>query len=252
MSTTRDSVAAYRDLIGRWARALSTGDHKVVSPFVTDDLAIDRLKMFTDGNFEKRFLKIRDQVEDLLEVFDELERSIMNYIRTQPLAAYDTGPGDSAVFLDWLVETNNPTAEQLDYITCQKCRTELDGLGELNRVGHGRFQELRSQNDVLLSELDTNPQIWIHLNPIRTATTFHTRALLDEEADLPAEVLFYPVGDEIRTAVLEQEAVAVMRLLWRSAPLHLQDLVDGINDMSRDEIREIIGDLMEIGLASLE
>lgn len=251
MSTARDSVAEYRDLIGRWARALSTGDHKVVSPFVTDDPAIDRLKMFTDGNFEKRFLKIRDQVEDLLEVFDELEALIAKYMRTQPLAAYDTGLGDSAAFLDWLVETESPSAEQLDYITCQKCRTELDGLAELNRVGHGRFQELRSRNDALLSELDTNPQIWIHLNPIRTATTFQTRALLDDEAELPAEVLFYPVGDEIRTAVLEPEALTVMRLLWRSAPLHVQDLVDGINDMSRDDIREIVGDLVEIGLATL-
>ena len=251
MTATHDSISEYRALIGRWARALSTGDHDIVAPFVTDEAALARLKMFTDGNFEKRFLKIRDQVEDLLEVFDELETSIEDYIRSRPLAAYDTGPGDSSTFLYWLVETSSPSAEQLDYITCQKCRTELDGLAERNRAGHGRFQELRSQNDTLLNELDSNPQIWIHLNPIRAAATFQTRALLDDEADLPAEVLFYPVGNEIRTAVLEREALTVVRSLWRSSPQHLNELADSINGVSRDEIRETVSDFMEIGLASL-
>lgn len=207
--------------------------------------------MFTDGNRDKRVFKLKDRLDDLSTTFVDLESLIVEYISKMPLLAYDTGPSDSERFLRWLPSNHALTAEQLDYVTCQRCRNAVEMSAAGNRLAHVHFQELWPSWQRLSSELDTSAHIWIHLNPIRAWGTFRTFSLLDEEATLPATVLFFPVGDDIRTAVLEPEGRRMVELLRDVGPVRFDDLAPVVLQTERSEAREICHDLAEIGLAAL-
>ncbi len=78
---------------------------------------------------------------------------------------------------------------------------------------HVRFQEMSGMVETFAPEWGTNPDLWIHLNPLRVWATFQTTVLLDEDDETPARVLFYPVGNDTRTAVLEEDGLAVVKFL---------------------------------------
>ena len=106
----------------------------------------------------------------------------------------------------------------------------------------------------LASELEVNHKLRIQLNPIRCWSVFETNILLDDDAVPPADVLFYPVGNEVRTAVLEPDGKLRIDELanlgactideWiASATLH------GCSDVpSRSSLLELCRDLSEMGL----
>ncbi len=239
---------AYREQIQRCARALAAvKPAEVAGDIDAGDIdagdVIEHVKMFTDGNCEKRFEKARDQVEFIKAAFENLDDLVAEYIFSESLVAYDTGCSDGERFLDWLVRAKNPTPEQSDYITCQRSRHGVENLARNRRMAHVRFQELWSIADRLIDELQSNRGIHIYLNPIRRWTTFQTNALLDKEATTqpravcsgrrnyrsapnirkkfqnkhasraPANVLFYACEDQIRTAVLELSGQALIRVL---------------------------------------
>ena len=92
--TTKSSVPEYALQIRRITQALAVAHNDVVR---SDLLPADRLElveMFTEGNLDKRFDKLTDQLELLEESFDDLPELISEYVRTIPLAAYDTGSSD--------------------------------------------------------------------------------------------------------------------------------------------------------------
>ena len=111
------------------------------------------MKIFVDGNLEKRFEKLQAQLEFVADGFDRFDDLIADYIRARPSAAYDTGISDGERMLVWLTETKglsqNPTdarnvrgdsnqrrgfridtktlsPEQLDYIACQRARHAIE------------------------------------------------------------------------------------------------------------------------------
>src|SRR5262249_52863462 len=76
----------------------------------------------------------------------------------------------------------------------------------------------RSVAEELAGEMAERPGLLIHLNPLRVRARFTTRVLVDEEASLPADVLFFPVGNDIRTALLEPAGLALLGGLEARAP----------------------------------
>ena len=140
-----------------------------------------------------------------------------DYVREVPLAPYSTISGDADGFLVWLERCRDISPEQRDHVACQHAHFGVEAAARANRPGHVRFQELLSVAPQLGPELETDARLHIHLNPIRVWAKFVTRAMLDEDTGLPADVLFYAVREDVGNAVLEP-AGARSSGSWPPAP----------------------------------
>jgi hypothetical protein len=249
MNADTDSIHCYRSQIVRCAQSLAVAHNELVVSDLVPGTPLERITLFTEGNLEKRFLKLKDQMDLLEDAFDDLDERINAYISEVPLAAYDTGSSDLELFLDRLCDTHHLTARQFDCVTCQKSRIAVEQRAANNRIGHVWFQELFSRAADFSTELETNSSLWVTLNPITIQATFFTQALLDDEDAIPADVMFFPVGNDIRTAVLEPDAEQVIRKLERNGPAHLEQLVKSLSGLCRDQIVETCRELAGIGLA---
>lgn len=247
---TSPSLETYRDQIQRCAQTMALGYVEDVRPFLANGSKIEQVKLFTDGNLDKRFDKILDQVELLKPVFEQLEDLVSEYILEVPLAAYDTGCSDGDRFLRWLSLSQIATPEQQDYIACQLARHEVEHVARQNRLGHIRFQELRSLTERLKEELGTNSKLRVHLNPIRTWTTFQTTVLLDEGATAPANVMFFACRNQIRSSVFEETGQYFVEALASHGPLTLQDWKRLDRSVSRGELMEFCRDAAEMGFVA--
>lgn len=250
MTTLTPNTTDYRDQIQRCAQTMALGHVEDVRPFLANGTTVEQVKLFTDGNLDKRFEKVLDQVELLKAAFDNLDDLVDEYILEVPLAAYDTGCSDGDRFLRWLKLTHVTTPEQQDHITCQLARHEVEHVARKNRLGHVRFQELRSMTDRLTDELLTNPKLRVHLNPIRTWATFQTNVLLDEGATAPADVLFFANGQQIRTSVFEDTGKELVETLASHGPLTLTDWKRLDRSTSRSDLIEFCLDAAEMGLVA--
>lgn len=243
-------TTGYRDQIHKCAQNMALGIIDEVRPFLASGMRAESVKLFTDGNLEKRFEKLLDQVELLKAAFDCLEDFVDEYIHEVPLAAYDTGCSDGDRFLQWLRITQAVTQEQQDHITCQLARNEIERIARANRLLHVRFHELRSLAERLTEEFSTNPTLKIHLNPIRTWATFFTNALLDDEALPPTEVLFFASGHQIRTSVIQEPGAKFIESLASHGPLTLSEWSRLDRSNSRRDLIEFCLDAAEMGLVA--
>ncbi len=140
MNADSGSINCYRSQIVRCAQSLAVAHNDLVISDLLPGTPLERVTLFTEGNFEKRFLKLKDQMDLLEDAFDDLDERLNAYIDEVPLAAYDTGSSDLELFLDRLCDTNHLTAEQYDCLTCQKSRIAVEHRAANNRLGHVWFQ----------------------------------------------------------------------------------------------------------------
>lgn len=250
MKTEPKLIEEYRHQIQHCAHKLAVAKTKDVSPFLPEGERMDLVDVYADGNLEKRQGKLTDQFEFMQDAFEELEQWIVEYIRTVPLAAYDTGSTDSVLFLDWIEERKSLTPEQIDLVTCHRSRIEVEESARDNRMGHIRFQEMLSATEDLAQQLESNEDLWVHLNPIRVWARFETTVLLEDEDDLPATVLFYPVGSDIRTAVLDAFGQMVVDKLESLQSVRAGELLAAFPYDNREAVIEVTRDLAEMGLFS--
>jgi hypothetical protein len=248
MTTTPIMTSDYRDQIQRCAQALSLAHVEDVRSFLARGVKAEHVKLFTDGNLDKRFGKVLDQVELLKTAFDNLNDLVGEYIREVPLTAYDTGCSDGDRFLRWLSLTHVTTPEQQDHITCQLARHDVEAIARKNRLGHVRFQELWSMAQTLRGDVDSNPRLRIHLNPIRTSATFQTTALLDADSATPADVMFFACKQEIRTSVIETTGHQYIETLASHGPLTLKEWNCFDRSASRSDLIEFCRDALDMGL----
>lgn len=245
-----NAVDEYREQIRRCARALSLARNEQIRSDIAEGFTLEQVKMFTDGNLDKRYEKLLDQTELLGEAFENLEDWVAEYVQTVPLAAYDTGTSDGDRFLQWLRDTKSPTPQQADYITCQHSRHAAEALARDNRMAHIRFQDLSGMTNRLLEELGRNPDLQIHLNPVHVWATFRTKALLDEEIKPPANVVFFARGDQIHTAVLEPSGQALVYQLEAIGPCTLDEWLIKNDTLEREYLIEFCRDSAEMGLTA--
>lgn len=173
---------------------------------------------------DERFTRLQSSCALLADGFDELDEFINEYVRDVPLSAYDTDSADAERFLDWLADRTDLTDEQQDYVTSQRSRYAVEFVAVKQRLAHVRFQRLLSASASRHDELLSNRRLMLHLNPIHVWATFETRVLLDNEVSIPAPVLFYAVGREVRSAVIEPYAGVLLRDLERSGPVRVAEL----------------------------
>lgn len=245
------TLEGYREQITHYAQTMALGQNGPAEAGLQSGMPADRVGMFTSGNLYKRFDKLKDACELLVEELEELEDLIKAYVKEIPLSAYDTGCSDAERFLTWIDEKADLTDEQKDIIRCQRSRHAVEFVAMKQRLAHVRFQELLSMNERLLEELDGNGKLMVHLNPIHVWSRFETKALLDEEDIVPATVLFFPVGNDIRTVVIEPECEELIRLLDQSGVMRVKDLRKLCVKSDQEQLMGLLRDLAEMGVIAL-
>jgi len=252
MNRSPSNQDLYAEQLTRWAQALSGGETQVVEAHLARGCRPALVKMFTDGNLDKRLDKLLDQLEFVAGQVDDFEALAVQFIRQGPLWAYDTGASDGERMLRWL-EANHPLDdEQRDYVACQRARHAVEERARENRLRHIRFQDWSSVASRLVGELGTNERLLIHLNPVLVWTTFTTPVLLGQgvAVDLPAEVAFFACSNEIRTAVLQDEGRSLLRELHLLTPCTLHEWAILTRHADRRELVQLGRDLAELGLAA--
>ncbi len=242
----------YRDQLARLVDAMTRPNREAdVARDLSCDSTPSSVKMFVDGNFEKRLDKLNDQLALLSTAFDEFDELIVAYIRANKSAAFDNVTTDGERMLHWLAATQHPTPQQQDYLACQHARHAVEDVARQHRLKHVRFQELYSVIETTLAELPANPRLTIHLNPIRVWSRFETSELLDDETSPPANVVFFAVGEEIHTAALELEGQALVNELADFQPCTLDQWAALSMQADREELASTCRDLAEMGLVAL-
>ncbi len=259
------AIDQYRREVERIASKLAVGELDEVQPKVK----VGQLKLFTDGNLDKRYLKLTDQTELLADLVEELEDAIVEFVKTVPLAAYDTGISDTDRFLDWFTQSRRLTDEEFDGVTCQRCRCRVEEVARSRRTEHVWFQHLRTATEAKLLTVDQARVAGgiLRANPIQVETVLHTRHFVDEETALPAMVLFFPVQAETRTAVIEPEADRLLQMV-RKNHVTIEDVeavwnadqwdreFDATAPPNEDDepfsVDQLCEELIEVGLLAIE
>ncbi|MCH7727630.1 MAG: hypothetical protein IH991_14275, partial [Planctomycetes bacterium] len=133
------STETYRDQLSRFVDVMTVPNHEDA---MASDLAEisepSRIKMFVDGNLEKRMGKLDSQLGFVADAFDDFESLIGQYVRQSRLASYDTGTSDGEHMLIWLGESQSLTPDQRDYVTCQRARHAVEGIArKIKRLSSG-------------------------------------------------------------------------------------------------------------------
>lgn len=254
VSPSDDSPAreAYREQLRRVAHALATVNLELAYGDLEHGSRAELMKMFVDGNVDKRVDKLATMTDFLLPAFGgRLRTLITEYVRTVPLAAYDSGPSDADGLLEWIQNHKPLTDEQFDSVACQRARWKCEQIARSNRFGHVRFQDLRSLSGRLVSELDHNASLRIHLNPVRTWTRFYSTELIGSgDEDLPVDVMVFAVGNETTSAVFDDHGRLLLEELGRIGPCTIATWAAVGAHAAGDELMELCRDLADMGLVA--
>ena len=246
----------YAEQLTRITRALAIAQNNSISRDLGLGQSLERVALFTEGNLDKRFDKLLDQVEIASDLFDNLDDLIDQYIQTVPLAAYDSGSSDGNRFAEWLSGKVSLTDEQGDALTIVRARFSVEEHARANRVGHLHFQEISSLVAELAPELPRNPKLQLRLNPIRQWAVLETTRFLDGDDKVPADVLFYACGREVRTVVLNNLGRSLIRALSKFGPCPLRQVEKQLFETDRGTIRrsailDLVNDCVQIGLIAI-
>jgi len=196
-------------------------------------------------------------MKNIVPAFDEIDHDIAALVQTVTLAGCETGTCDGEGSPQWLERMRPLSREQRDFVTCQRARQAVRAMAGENRMAHNRFQELLGTAGQFVNELSTNPTLRIRLNPIRVWRQFESRSLMNGDSESPADVLFYPVEDSIRAAVLRPVALERIRPLCRFGSCTIAEWIYEIDlramspGPDRATLIALCRDLMKVGLVAL-
>ena len=208
----------------------------------------EHIKLFVDGNLDKRLDKLSRQLEFVAAQFEDFEALIVDYIRAQPLAALDSGTHDGDRMLAWLVANRELSPEQRDYVLCQRTRHEIEALAARRRLAYIRFNERFSLVGRFAERLESDPALQIYLNPIRRWARFTTAELLEETTRPPANVLFFAARGHVATALLELEGQTLINELADLQPCPLETWATSTDLLDQSELVQFCHDLATMGL----
>lgn len=247
MNGNDPALDAYRGQLNRWVTAMANTDNEAVADDVAEGYSVGDVDLFTEGNFDKRADILLLQLSFLTSAWEALEEHIDEYIATQPLAAFAAGPADAAAFLHWLRAANELTPRQIDFIDCRLARYDVEDAARVHRGRHIRFQERLSAAGRLARQMKRNRRLLVHLNPACGWTTLHTHEFLDERTQLPGNVVFFAVGTQIHSAVLDDPVPQLLTLL-QDGPLTLDAWRERAGLPKTDDLIAVARRLVDVGL----
>ena len=232
----------YAETIKRLTRAMVMNDKKTVLAGVDKGFGRVNVDLMVDGSLDKRFMMVKMHLELLVDHIEEFDQWCTEYTEEIPTPAISTFTADAEGMLNWLVENKPLTPEQRDLVTCQQSRHAIEEAARGCRAAHVRFHELASLAETLAEELETNESLVVHLNPLRLWTHFESKILLEEDEPPPVDVLFFAVGRDIRTAVLEPSSRALVEELSEVGPCTIGQWAVVTQHADRDELIEFCRD----------
>ncbi len=199
----------------------------------------------------ERYAKLKSQLTLLADFFADSDAWLERYVRTVPTFEYDTGSSDGERFLDWLRQHRPLSVVENDVVCCQSARFAIETMVRLNRPRHEQFQEMCRQTAPLdLKSIDRG-KWWVLLNPIHVRTTFRSSALVGRDDAIPAQVIFFPVNDEIRTALLSPVGQLLVKHLSENGASRWDELLQIVRPEQHAELLQASSDLAKLGLISL-
>ena len=250
MNTGPTDLEIYRRQLTALARGVGGAGLGELHAALADGCPPERLALFAAGGRGKRFEKLEKQLKLVADQFGDFKDLIKRYMASEPLACYDVGYGDADGFLRWLTGLRPLTAEQRDHVTCQRARHALEAEARRRRPEHLRFQELWSVAAALAEDLDENPGLRLHLNPLRVWARLETAALLEGQAEPPQDVLFFARKESVAVAVVEPAAWPLVQQLWAGGPCTLGRLCGPGRSWERDDLVPLCRDLAAVGLVA--
>ena len=246
------NISIYHEQLSFLVEAMSQPNREsaLVNELTTDSTP-EQIKLFVDGNFDKRLDKLLGQLEFVAPAFDDFEDLVAGYICQTPPAAYDTGVSDADRFLAWLSDHRTLSFKQADYVACQRARHTVEALARQNRAAHVAFQCLCHLSRERGEEWEPDDELMIHVNPIRVWTRFETAALLGAAASPPADVLFFALDGQSTSAELEPAGRELLAELVELAPCTLSSWAAVSQSADREGLASFCRDLAEIGLVAV-
>jgi hypothetical protein len=232
------------------ARAMATAQESQVTSFLDPRYDPWQLAMFVEDNLAKRAEKLQKQLELVAQTFEEFDPLILAYMRSVPLAAYDSGAGDGERMLQWLVNEVRLTPPQRDHIAAQQARHAVAAAAKADREGYVRFARRLDQSAELLAASGADPSLCVSLNPTRQRVRLHSSELLEEQAEPPADVLFFAAGEDIATVVLEPLALELIDALADIEPAPLAAWAKTV-ELDAHDLFEFCEPLVTLGILSV-
>lgn len=237
-------LATFRDQIARAVKALNFASS------ATDVHTLPvRIQSVSQHDMANRYSSLKHACQLLLGEFDELDFLMDLYLEEVPLSRR-TALTDAENFLEWLTLRVDLTDEQRDAVVCQQSRHSVEFVAVKQRLAHARFQELLSNNQRLATELGSNRTISVHFNPAHIWATLETRVFLDDEATIPATVLFFAVGDAVEGAVIEADLIPLLQQLKKGAA-RVNQLTGALAHYTRQDLLDILRELAQLGIIAL-
>lgn len=210
----------------------------------------ESVRLLPASAMDVRLRRLHSACELLADGFDGLDEQIAAYVACTPMPPGDIRCADADRFLDWLQRHADLDDEQRDFVAALRGRRAVELVAVKQRLAHARFQELLRHTNTRLDQLESNGRLTIYLNPIHVWSQFETRALLDDDTEIPATVLFVPCGSDVRTVVIEPIARQFIEDLETAGPLQVKDL-RRTNCLEQEACLDLVRQLAAVGVVAL-
>ncbi|MDA0835120.1 MAG: hypothetical protein O2955_09515 [Planctomycetota bacterium] len=230
---------------------MSYSESRTVLPSLMTSHDSNSVAFLTAGEDEHRCARLKDQLQLLGDHLTDVDLWIERFVQRVTAAEYDSGSSDAERFLEWLRQYRRLSVSENDAVCCQSARFAVATMVKLNPTRHLRFQELRTMSQEFKRDLNRLPKLWFVVNPIHVWTTLRSSAMLHDAEVLPAQVIFYPVQDEVCHAVVTSLGQQLLRHLSETGACRGDDLLAVCRDESPLDLLNVCRELMSLGLVSL-
>jgi len=204
----------------------------------------DDVERYLQNGWGERYEIITKDLALVGLAFADFPALIDRYLVSVPKANREPHGADQQRCLHWLKRTLDLTPQQLDFIHYQQAEYGCQKRARAHRASHVAFQKLLARfADVTV---DWQTTCW-HLNPVRTWSRL-SMPMQADTASGPSDVVFFPVGDEVRSlscSTTERNWLKEFPRRW-SGTLFTWAWLIGAAD--RAEIRESLSRWSQIGL----
>jgi hypothetical protein len=211
----------------------------------------DSVRLIEVDELTDRLQQLSTACELLADGFEGLDEQIARYVACHPAPPRGASGADVDNFLDWLELHEELSDEQQDFVAALRGRHAVELVAVRQRLAHARFQGLLAGSAAKVAELEASDRLCVELNPTHVWSQFETHALLDEDADIPATVLFVCSTRGVRTVVIEEEAEEILRRLETRGSLRVCDLLRGLGRVRCDRGLALLRQLTEVEAIAL-
>lgn len=199
---------------------------------------------------QQRFNQFHEMHSGLLDRFSQHQKLIQDYIYQVPIKRHENQQADCQRFLTWIASRQDITEAERDILNDQKSRRAVEFLAIQKCLAHFRFQSrLDGQTSFNVNSASHLTES-IYLNPIHVWSTFETTTLLAEGTPVPASVIFFQVGETVKTLVPNQVGLELLRHLL-SGPQRLRCLLRQTPKSERESLLITLKKLLQTGVIAL-